>query len=53
MDPPTAEGNFCDNSNCPVKPQQYPESVAEVINSITGDGVIQSLIEIFHIQNTL
>ena len=20
MDPPPAEGNFCDNSNCPVKP---------------------------------
>ena len=20
MDPPPAEGNFCDDSNCPVKP---------------------------------
>ena len=20
MDPPAAEGNFCDNSNCPAKP---------------------------------
>jgi len=26
MDPPPAEGNFCDDSNCPVKPhimEQY------------------------------
>jgi len=36
MDPPPAEGNFCDNSNCPMKPhilEQYNRHMGYVDNS--------------------
>ena len=36
MDPPPAEGNFCDNSNCPMKPHNvewYNRHMGYVYNS--------------------
>ena len=36
MEPPPAEGNFCDDSNCPVKPhivEQYKRHMGYVDNS--------------------
>ena len=36
MDPPPAEGNFCDDSNCPVKPdivERYNRHMGYVDNS--------------------
>jgi len=36
MDPPSAEGNFCDDSNCPVKPhimERYNRHMYYIENS--------------------
>jgi len=36
MDPPSAEGNFCDDSNCPTKPyivEQYNQHMGYIDNS--------------------
>jgi len=36
MDPPPAEGNFCDNSNCPMKPhivERYNRHMGYIDNS--------------------
>jgi len=36
MDPPPAEGNFCDNSSCPMKPhivERYNQHMGYVDNS--------------------
>jgi hypothetical protein len=36
MDPPPEEGNFCDDSNCPMKPhimQRYNQNMGYIKNS--------------------
>jgi len=44
MDPPPAEGKFCDNSNCPMKPhvmEWYNRNIGYVDNSDLGLTAIQ------------